>query len=131
MHNLEIRERVRERRRNPTPSEKAPWQNLKGKKLLGFRFLRLHQIIYHAVRQECRKKDFNRDQIINSLGLWVLRIRNEELFNMPAVLQIRQELQDQLNTIDWQVLKGLGQNTHAASIIRVQSSMLPPASAGG
>ena len=64
MHYLEIRERVRKMRRNPTLSEKALWQNLKGKKLFGFRF-----------------------QIINSLGLRVLRIRNEELFNMPAVLE--------------------------------------------
>jgi very-short-patch-repair endonuclease len=31
--------------------------------------------------------DYNRDQIINSLGLRVLRIQNEELFNRPAVLE--------------------------------------------
>jgi very-short-patch-repair endonuclease len=36
--------------------------------------------------KEQRERDYNRDQIINSLGLRVLRIRNEELFNMHAVL---------------------------------------------
>ncbi len=115
MHYLEIRERVRKMRRNPTLSEKALWQNLKGKKLFGFRFLRQHLIVYQIAGQECfyfvadfycnrgrlvieldgdihdkkehREKDYNRDQIINSLGLRVLRIRNEELFNMPAVLE--------------------------------------------
>jgi very-short-patch-repair endonuclease len=93
----------------------ALWQNLKGKKLFGFRFLRQHLIVYQVVGQECfyyvadfycnrarlvveldggihdtkqqREKDYNRDQIIKSLGLRVLRIRNEELFNMPAVLE--------------------------------------------
>jgi len=115
MHYLEIRERVRKMRRNPTLSEKALWQNLKGKKLFGFRFLRQHLIVYQVTDQECfyyvadfycnrarlvieldggihdkkeqREKDYNRDHIINSLGLRVLRIRNEELFNMPAVLE--------------------------------------------
>jgi very-short-patch-repair endonuclease len=38
-------------------------------------------------KKEQREKDHNRDQIINSLGLRVLRIQNEELFNMPAVLE--------------------------------------------
>ena len=38
-------------------------------------------------KSEQREKDFNRDQIIKGLGLRVLRIRNEELFNMPSVLE--------------------------------------------
>ena len=53
MHYLEIRERVRKMRRNPTLSEMALWQNLKGKKLFGFRFLRQHLIVYQVVDQEC------------------------------------------------------------------------------
>ena len=51
MHYLEIRERVRKMRRNPTLSEKALWQNLKGKKLFGFRFLRQHLIVYQVTGQ--------------------------------------------------------------------------------
>jgi hypothetical protein len=39
-------------RRNPTLSEMALWQNLKGKKLLGFWFLRRHLIHYQVVGQE-------------------------------------------------------------------------------
>jgi len=115
MHYLEIRERVRKMRRNPTPPKYTLWQNLKGKKLFGFRFLRQHLIVYQVIGQECfyyvadfycyrarlvievdggihddreqRERDCNRDEIIKSLGLRVLRIRNEELFDMPAVLE--------------------------------------------
>jgi hypothetical protein len=36
-----------------TLSEMALWQNLKGKKLFGFRFLRQHLIVYLVVDQEC------------------------------------------------------------------------------
>jgi molybdenum cofactor cytidylyltransferase len=103
---------ARELRGNQTSSENLLWQNLRNRKLPGFKFLRQHPIIYGGNEFSpqffvadfyCEEKkliieldgkyhdfqkdfDANRDSILSELGLRTLRINNEELKNMSQVL---------------------------------------------
>ncbi len=85
---------AREQRKNPTKSEKMLWQALRGKKLDGVKFRRQQPIgVYiadfysseyrfvvevdggiHAFQQDA---DAERDEMMNALGLHVLRIPAE------------------------------------------------------
>ncbi|KOH45240.1 endonuclease domain-containing protein [Sunxiuqinia dokdonensis] len=104
--------RARALRKNMTPFEKILWANLRKRKLGGFKFLRQHPIIYQVYNNKplyfiadfyCadkklvieldgkihdfqKEEDTARDEIMASLGLHVIRIRNEELENMRSVL---------------------------------------------
>jgi len=88
------------------------WRYLKGKQLKGRKFLRQHPIVYQVNKRECfffipdfycvdehlvieldggihddrKEKDLHRDRILSSLGLKILRIKNEELINIESVL---------------------------------------------
>ena len=98
-------------RRRQTSSEKLLWKELRNRKMDGFKFLRQHPIYYWDGRIQkffvadfyCSEKklvveldgeihltqieyDEWRDEILNSLELRVLRIKNEELGNMKEVL---------------------------------------------
>jgi len=105
--------RARLLRKNMTPCEKILWANIRKRKLDGFKFLRQHPIIYQVhnnrplyfiadfycaekklvieldgkIHNFQKQEDTARDEIMESLGLHVLRIRNEELENMQNVLQ--------------------------------------------
>ena len=107
-----IKKSARELRNNMTESEKLLWQELKGKKLAGCRFLRQHPVLYKGnltrynyfiadfycdekkavievdgpVHEESEEYDEYRDSELQELGIKVLRIKNEELQDMPKVL---------------------------------------------
>jgi very-short-patch-repair endonuclease len=104
----EIKQRLRN---NSTPSEKILWKYIRNRQILGRKFLRQHAIIYQSIGDEhfffvpdfyceaeklaveldgkihdfTKIKDACRDDIINSMGITVLRIKNEELIDMPTV----------------------------------------------
>ena len=105
--------RARELRKNMTPAEKLLWANLRRRNIGGLKFLRQHPVIYQVYRNKplyfiadfyCAKKklvievdgkihdfqkedDQNRNEIMEGLGLHVLRIKNEELENVEQVLR--------------------------------------------
>lgn len=107
-----ITEIARELRKNPTPSEKLLWKHLRKRQLRGYKFLRQKPFV-HEQRQNkhffyiadfyCaelklvievdgkihdfqKEYDYQRDMVLNGLGLSVLRIKNEELVNIDEVL---------------------------------------------
>lgn len=108
-----IKARASDLRKNQTPAEKLLWQNLRNHKLNGKKFLRQHPIIYDSINNEhfffvpdfyCAKeklaieldgeihertveRDINRDAILNQMGIKVLRINNDELMDIDAVIQ--------------------------------------------
>ena len=105
--------RARNLRKNMTKEEKRLWKELRAKRFHGLKFLRQHPIIYQLYRNKpdyfiadfyCAKKklvievdgkihefqkgyDQHRDEILNSLGLTVLRIKNEEFTDIFEVLK--------------------------------------------
>ncbi len=116
-----ITELARELRRNQTPSEKKLWQEIRYRRVLGYRFLRQKPIIYRKNKKRtyffiadfyCAEKklvieldgkihdfqkeyDNQRDLVMKQLGVNVLRIKNEELKNMNKVLDnIKSVLRD-------------------------------------
>ena len=106
-----IKERVRELRRNQTPSENALWQMLRNRKLAGNKFYRQHAIkvdykgsprfyiadfycheqrlvleIDGKIHANQREYDEYRTFVINQLGIRVVRLKNEELQDIPNVI---------------------------------------------
>ena len=121
MKYAQIKEITNHLRNNTTPSEEKLWKYLRKKQLDGRRFLRQHAIIYDSNVDEhffyvpdfyCfkenlaieldgkihlyqKEKDKNRDEILNDLGINVLRFKNEELENIENVLaRIKREFKD-------------------------------------
>lgn len=108
----EVKEIKQKLRNNMTPSEKLLWRHIRNRKLLGRKFLRQHSIIYESYADEyfffvpdfyceaeklaveldgkihdsTKIKDANRDAILSYMDITVLRIRNEELIDISAVL---------------------------------------------
>ncbi|WP_167615771.1 endonuclease domain-containing protein [Maribellus sediminis] len=99
--------RARKLRRVMTEEENMLWQKLRGRKLLGLKFLRQHPIIYDRINHEptyfipdfyCaekkliievdgkihdfqKQKDLYREEILKSGDLRILRIKNEDINN--------------------------------------------------
>ena len=108
-----IKKHARELRNNLTESEILLWDELKNRKLAGYKFLRQHPIIYKGdlVRLNyfiadfyCSSKkavveldgpihdikenyDQFRDDELQNLGIHVFRIKNDELKNISRVLE--------------------------------------------
>ena len=106
----EIIELCRKLRKNQTPAESILWQELRNRKLDGWKFLRQHAIIYESVRNEffffipdfyCselklvieldgkihdfqKEHDYNRDMILKAKGISILRIKNHEINNIET-----------------------------------------------
>ena len=106
-----ITELARELRKNQTSSEKQLWEVLRKRRLGGYRFLRQKPFIYEQNNEKryffiadfyCAEKklvievdvvvheyqeyyDYQRDLILNELGLRVFRIKNEELSDIDVV----------------------------------------------
>lgn len=106
-----ITQLARELRRKQTPEEAALWHELRNRQLKGCKFLRQHPIVYGysmgkplffiadfycaaqklvleldgEVHEFQKDYDQNRDQILNKLGLRVLRFENRELKNIENV----------------------------------------------
>lgn len=119
MHYEELKHRARKLRKNQTPSEQILWRRIRKRRIDGFRFLRQYPLVYDrkgnslnafipdfycaearlvievdgGIHLRRQSYDRWRDAIINSMGIEVLRIRNEELAEMDLVLnQIRMVL---------------------------------------
>ncbi len=116
-----IKQKTRALRWNATPAEKKLWKHLRRKQLMGRKFLRQHAIVYETIGNEhffyvpdffCfkenmaieldgkihkfnKKRDKQRDAILNNMGIKVLRFQNEDLSNMETVLEkIKAEFND-------------------------------------
>jgi very-short-patch-repair endonuclease len=109
----EIKKHAQEQRANQTDSEKLLWEELRGRKLSGYKFLRQHPILYQGnlIRFNyfiadfyCNEKkvaieldgpihDLNqeydqfRDSELQNRGIHILRLKNGELQNMNEVLK--------------------------------------------
>ena len=107
-----IKAKVRELRRNQTKSEILLWSVLRNRKILGKKLYRQYPIIHfinrrpyyfiadfycyesklvieidgnvHDVRQDY---DEQRTMVLKELGITVLRIKNEELEDLPEVIK--------------------------------------------
>jgi len=117
----EIKEIVKKLRNNPTQEEKMLWEELKNKKLAGEKFLRQHPIFYDRnmidhrffvadfycarkklvieldgkIHEYQKERDNWRDEIIESKGIKIIRIKNEELKEIDSVLnKIKQAIFD-------------------------------------
>jgi leucyl-tRNA synthetase len=101
----------RDLRKNQTPSETILWEVLRRKKLLGYKFLRQHPIYYKVINKwveffiadfycselkliieldgkihETRREyDSDRDSKLLAKGIYVVRIKNEELDDINSV----------------------------------------------
>lgn len=99
-------------RNNMTDSERLLWEKLRGRKLRGYKFLRQHPLLYNgnllrynffiadfycaekravieldgAIHDKSEEYDTFRDSELRARGLHILRIKNDELKNMIAVL---------------------------------------------
>ena len=106
-----ITELARDLRKNPTDSEKILWQVLQKRRLDGYRFVRQKPFIYGQYNQQrfffiadfyCAEKklvieldgkihehqkfyDYQKDMVLQKLGLKTVRISNNELGNLDAV----------------------------------------------
>jgi len=105
--------RARELRQNMTGAENLLWLNLRGRRLLNLKFLRQHPIIYQVsnnrpfyfiadfycaekklvleidglIHETQQEEDQHREEILESLGLNILRIKNEEVEDISKVLE--------------------------------------------
>jgi leucyl-tRNA synthetase len=105
--------RARELRRNMTEAESLLWLNLRNRRFLNLKFLRQHPVVYEVFRNKplcfiadfyCAEKmlvievdgkihefqkeeDQHREDILKSLKLNILRIKNEEVEDIPKVLE--------------------------------------------
>lgn len=87
-------------RKNSTRAEKILWQLLRNRRFEGYKFRRQHPIWKYVVDFYCHqsrlvietdgeahdnadqiKNDSERDEFMEKMGLKVLRIKNEDLFN--------------------------------------------------
>jgi type I restriction enzyme M protein len=93
-------ETARELRGKQTPAEEMFWELVRNRKFLGLKFRRQHQIGSYVTDFYCheqrlvveldggihdtrKEKDQKRDRYLESQGLRVLRIKNEELLDSP------------------------------------------------
>ena len=107
----EIRNIVRRLRRNQTGEEKILWEYLRKRRLNGYRFLRQYPLFYDrslcdqrffvvdfycpklkiAIELDGKIHDYQkdrdkwRDEIIQSHGIILMRIKNEELINIELI----------------------------------------------
>jgi len=110
---LEIKKIATQLRNNPTEAESLLWFELRNRKLMNRKFLRQHPLIYETDRYKnnyfffipdfyCaserlvieldgpihefqKEKDYNRDMILASQRIRIIRIQNSELNNMEEV----------------------------------------------
>jgi len=97
-----IKKHARELRLEMTDAEIVLWEQLKNRKLSGYKFLRQHPIVYKAdfychekkavieldgpIHEEQEEYDQFRDFEMGEKGIHVLRLNNDELANMDIVL---------------------------------------------
>ena len=102
-----IKELCRDLRKRQTPAEQVLWKLLRNRKLSGYKFLRQHplaktniqgrisffiadfycagkKLVIEAdgpIHEERKEYDANRDDVIQSYNIRVLRFKNEQLIN--------------------------------------------------
>lgn len=112
MNYPEIKKIATKLRNNPTSSEKLLWAELR-RRNLKYKFNRQHPVIYESIGREhffyipdfyCDKKklvievdgkihdyiknyDKHREEVLKGKGLYVLRIKNEELADLEKVIE--------------------------------------------
>jgi very-short-patch-repair endonuclease len=118
----QIKQITRKLRHNATPPEQKLWRYLRRKQLDGRKFLRQHAIIFESIGDEhffyvpdfycfkenlaieldgkihlyTKERDENRDEILNDLGIKVLRFQNQELDEIETVLEkIKREFKNE------------------------------------
>jgi very-short-patch-repair endonuclease len=105
--------RARKLRKEMTEEEKLLWKYLRNRNLKGLKFLRQHPLIYDEINNQskyfipdfyCAEKkliieidgkihdfhmdyDKNRDEILTTMGMKILRIKNKEVGNVSEVLK--------------------------------------------
>ena len=108
-----IKKHAKELRKNLTESEKLLWEKVRNRRFLGYKFLRQHPIIYKAdykglnyfvadfycdakkavieldgpIHNETEEYDLFRDEEMRLKGLYILRIKNEELSDINNTLE--------------------------------------------
>jgi len=108
-----IKKNARELRRCLTDSEVLLWKELRNRHLSGFKFLRQHPIVYKAdfkglnyfvaafycaekktiieldgpIHDSQQEYDQFRDSELMEMGIHILRLKNEDLSNMPEALE--------------------------------------------
>ena len=99
-------ETARELRRKQTPAEEIMWELLRGRRFLGLKFRRQHQIgdyiadfychecriaieLDGGIHQQKKRKDRKRDAWLHSKGYTVLRFKNEQVLNVPESVLVR------------------------------------------
>ncbi len=117
----QIKQLTQKLRHETTLSENKLWRHLRKRQLEGRKFLRQHAIIYDSIGDEhffyvpdfycfeenlaieldgkihfyTKERDKRRDEILNDLGIKVLRFKNEELEDIEEVLsRIKKEFKD-------------------------------------
>jgi len=105
--------RARELRQNMTEAEQVLWKELRNRKFIGLKFVRQHPLIYQVINNEPRyfiadfmcyekklvievdglihefqkEEDEHREEILKSMGLNILRIKNEEVKDILKVME--------------------------------------------
>jgi len=108
-----IKIHARELRKEMTDSEKILWNELRGRKMNGYKFLRQHPIIYNGnlirynyfiadfycsskkviieldgpIHEDKKEYDEFRDSVLKDLDMNILRIKNEELSDIKYVIE--------------------------------------------
>jgi leucyl-tRNA synthetase len=110
-----LNENAKEHRKNPTKAEKVLWEQLRAKKLDGFKFRQQHLIddfivdfvclrqklvieVDGGIHETTKEYDEERTKIINKKGFKVIRFKNEEVIgDIDSVLKkISKELESQV-----------------------------------
>jgi very-short-patch-repair endonuclease len=118
----EIRKLARSLRKNQTPSEKIFWQEFRNRKFHNLKFNRQFPLIYQTdnsnehyfyivdfychelklvteidglIHDFTKDKDYNRDKVIEGLGLRIIRLKNSELNDIDM---IKRRLSDMVPT---------------------------------
>lgn len=112
MNKKQITQLARKLRQDQTTEEYLLWQFLRNRRLNGIKFLRQHPIIYDNTCEKLlffipdfysaekklvieldgkihdfqKEYDQNREEVLNSLGLKVIRFKNDELKHLNKVL---------------------------------------------
>lgn len=109
--------RARGLRQNMTTAEKRLWEELRNRKFMGLKFLRQHPFIYQMDKNEPRyfiadfycaekkllievdgkihdfqkEEDEHREDVLKSMNMNILRIKNEEIEDMERVKEMIRE----------------------------------------
>ena len=106
-HTRQQKEFVWSLRDHPTPAETALWKILQKKQLGGFKFRKQHRIgpyiadfychsaslvieVDGAIHLQRQEYDTHRTQWLNSIGVTVIRFKNEAVLNNPE--QVKREI---------------------------------------